>query len=134
MKFRVRLNLAMSYILLVYIFYIISNFNSIAFVAGVLFFIGWFCLSDLYYTIERGNLIVHRIVRSKQIRVRDINALIDPIPVMHRLNPRPGTLAIYYNDRKKRLQVCPKDQVGFCKAMQSANKKMIVDVKDLKRK
>ena len=96
MKFKIRLNLAMCYVLLVYIYYIMKNFSSVAFVGGALFFIGWICVSDLYYKIEKGNLIVYRVIGAKQIRVRDINALIDPIPVMHRLNPRPGTLSIYY--------------------------------------
>lgn len=134
MKYKVRLNIAMSYVLLAYIFYMFKNFNSIVLVAGIIFFSAWFCLTDRYYLIERGNLIAHRIIRSKEVRIRDINALIDPIPVMHRLNPKPGTLAIYYNERKKRLHVCPKDQVGFCKAMQAVNKKMIVDVRNLKEK
>jgi len=132
MKYKVRLHMAMSYVLLVYLYYMIKNFNSIAFVVGVLFFIGWICVSDLYYKIERGNLIVYRIIGAKSIRVRDIVALIDPIPVMHRLNPRPGTLSVYY-DEKKRLNVYPKDQVAFSKAMQSANKKIRVDVKSLKK-
>jgi len=131
MKYKVRLHMAMSYVLLVYLYYIIKNFNNIAFVAGVLFFIGWACVSDLYYKIERGNLIVYRIIGAKSIRVKDVIALIDPIPVMHRLSPRPGTLAVYYADKKK-LHVYPKDQVAFSKAMQSANKKIRVDVKSLK--
>lgn len=132
MKYKVRLNLAMSYILLVYLYYIIKNFNSIAFVIGVLFFIGWICISDLYYKIEKGNLIIYRLIGAKEFKVRDIIALVDPIPVLHRLNPRPGTLAIYFSD-KKRLNVYPKDQVGFANAMHLANKKINVDVKSLKK-
>lgn len=132
MKFKVRINLAMFYIFLVYIYYIIKNFNSITFVVGALFFIGWFCVSDLYYRIERGNLTAYRVIGSKEFRMKDIVALIDPIPVMHRLNPRPGTLSIYYNENK-RFNLCPKDQVGFCNAMHLANKKIKIDVNSLKK-
>jgi len=132
MKFKIRINLAMCYVFLVYLYYIVKNFSSIAFVGGILFFIGWFCVIDLYYLIEKGNLIAYRIIGSKTFRMKDIIALIDPIPVMHRLNPRPGTLSIYYN-KTKRFNVCPKDQAGFCNAMHLANKKIKVDVSSLKK-
>ncbi|PRR80294.1 hypothetical protein [Clostridium vincentii] len=136
MKYKIRLNLAMVYVFLVYIYYIVKNFTNIAFLGGILFFIAWFCVIDLYYSIEKGNLIAFRIIGSKTFRMRDVVALIDPIPVMHRLNPRPGTLSVYYSGNKnvnKRFNVCPKDQAGFCNAMFLANKKIKIDVKSLKK-
>jgi len=133
MKFKIRLNLAMCYVLLIYLYYTIRNFNSIVFVCGALFFIGWICISDLYYIIEKGNLVAYRVIGAKQIRLKDITVLTDPMPVMHRLNPRPGTLAIYYGERKK-LHVHPKDQAGFSKAMSSGNKKMTININSLKKK
>lgn len=129
MKFKVRPNVAMYFIFIVYAIYTINNFNLMVLIAGILFYILWYCCSDAYYKIEKGNLIVSRIIGRKEIRIKDINAIIDPIPVLHRLNPRPGTLAIYRE--KKRLHVCPKDQVGFVKALQKANKKMNVKVESV---
>lgn len=128
MKYKVKMNLALLFVVIVYILYLIKSFDIYAFIGGLLILSMIICFSDLYYKIENGNLIIFKIIGKKNIKIKDIEIVTDPVPVMHRLNPRSGTIAIY-NKSKKRFHICPDKQVDLVKEIKKINKKANIKVK-----
>ena len=128
MKYKVKVNSALVFVIMVYIFYLIKGFNIYAFLGGILILSIIMCFSDLYYKIEKGNLIIFKIIGRKNIKIRDIEVITDPLPVMHRLNPRSGTIAIY-NKSKKRFHICPDKQIELIKEIKKLNKKANINLK-----
>lgn len=128
MIYKVKINSALSFVVIVYILYLIKNFDIYAFIGGIFLISTIICFSDLYYKIENGNLIIFKIIGKKNIKIRDIEIVTDPVPVMHRLNPRSGTIAIY-NKSKKRFHICPDKQVDLVKEIKKLNRKANINLK-----
>ena len=128
MRFKVKTDTAMWMVVILYAVYAVISKDLIVVTGGIILLGFWMSKKDLYYEVNKNTLLIYRIFGRTEISLKDISTVSDPIPVIYKLNPRPGTISVY-NQYNREIKICPVNKIDFAKAISKLNRKIKIEIK-----